>query len=405
MRIIQVNKFHYLRGGAEKYYLTVSKALEKNGHQVANFSMKHPRNQESSWSKYFISRLSFSRLRLRDIIKIPRRMIYSREARVNFKKLVEDFKPDIVHLHNIYHHISPSILPVAKKAGAKIVMTLHDYKLVCPNYQMYSRGRTIWDACGSRFYRCAIKKYFKNSYIQSFLVSFEYLIHHYFLNIYDKNIDLYIAPSHFMKKVCVRFGISEEKIEVLHNFIEDDEIVKEAKPGDYWLYFGRLSNEKGINDLITAYGKTEQNTKLKIVGEGPEKDNLKKMVKEANLEDKIEFTGVLYDNDLKQVIAGSQAVIMPSVWPENMPFSLIEALGNGKPVIAAKTGGLPELIEPKKNGLLFKAGDTDDLANKLREFEKLDKQQLSNNALESARELGLKDHMKKLESLYRGHIL
>lgn len=132
MRILQVNKFNYIRGGAEKYFIEISKNLEELGHQVAIFSMHHPKNNPSPWEKYFVSRLSFNEAKLRDRLITPGRILYSLEAKRKFKSLVKDFKPDIIHIHNIYHQISPSILDVAKKYQIPVVMHLHDYKLICP---------------------------------------------------------------------------------------------------------------------------------------------------------------------------------------------------------------------------------------------------------------------------------
>ena len=133
MKIIEVNKFYYRRGGAESYLLDIEKKLQSEGHQVAIFSMKHPKNQPSVWEKYFVSRLSFNEGSLWDKIRYPFRLFYSFEAKRKFEKLVKDFQPDVIHIHNIYHQISPSILPIAKKYGVPVYMHLHDYKLICPN--------------------------------------------------------------------------------------------------------------------------------------------------------------------------------------------------------------------------------------------------------------------------------
>ena len=134
MRILQVNKYNYLRGGSEKYFIELSKELERAGHQVAIFSMRHPKNLPSLWEKYFVSRVSFSENSLYYSLLRPFRVLYSFEAKRKFSKLIKKFKPDIIHIHNIYHQISPSILPVAKKYNIPVVMHLHDYKLICPNY-------------------------------------------------------------------------------------------------------------------------------------------------------------------------------------------------------------------------------------------------------------------------------
>jgi glycosyltransferase involved in cell wall biosynthesis len=242
MKILQVNKYHYFRAGAEKYYLDISKELEDRGHKVAYFAMHDENNIDSSWSKYFVSKLDFHNLSFIDKLKLPGRIIYSLEAKRKFKKLVEDFKPDIIHAHNIYHHISPSILSVAKKKKIPFILHLQDYKMISPNYNIYSDGKNHWDYCGNKFYRCFFNKCFKASYIQSFLVSLEYFVHHYVLNIYNKKVDAFIAPSIFMKKKTAIFSAKAEKIFIINNHIKDNEIISKApSKGDYWLYFGRLA--------------------------------------------------------------------------------------------------------------------------------------------------------------------
>ena len=283
MKILQVNKYHYYRAGAEKYYLDISNELKKQGHEVAHFAMHDENNLNSKWSKYFVSKLDFHNLSFKDKLKLPGRIIYSFEAKKKFKKIVEDFKPDIIHAHNIYHHISPSILNVAKRKKVPVVLHLQDYKLISPNYNIYSHGKNHWNYCGGRFYRCFFNKCFKNSYAQSFLVSLEYFIHHYLLNIYNKNVAVFIAPSLFMKEKASMFSIKAAKIEVINNHIKDGEISNEAHPkGDYWLYFGRLAVEKGIQDLILALSKIDDGSKLKIVGDGPYKKRLQDLVVKLN---------------------------------------------------------------------------------------------------------------------------
>ncbi len=401
MKIIQVNKFHYLRGGAERYYLEISKKLEDSGDEVAFFSMKHEKNLPTKWSKYFIKNLDFQNLKKSDYIDLVGRMIYSKKNKAMFNQLLNDYSAKIIHLHNIYHHISPSILDAAKKRGLPIIFHAHDYKLICPNYQLYNNDKFLWDCCGQRAFNCLRKKCFKNSYLQSLLVSSEYFIHHQILDVYKKNIDIYIAPSKYMKKALVRFGFPEEKIVVLYNFVKAEQIISEPIIGDYLLYFGRLSNEKGIDILIKSLKKVDKKIKLKIVGGGPEEKMLKDLVKKEKLEEQVEFTGPIYGDDLIKVIDNSKAVVMPSVWPENMPFSLLESLGRGKIVLASRVGGLPEIVEDKKNGLLFKPNNVNSLAEAINSLDEIDLEKLSQKALEKAKNLVLETHLKKLKEIYK----
>ena len=401
MKIIQVNKFHYLRGGAERYYLEVSKKLEQLGEEVAFFSMKDEKNLPTKWSKYFIDNLDFDNLKKKDIINLPGRMIYSKKNKAMFESLLNDFSADIIHLHNIYHHISPSIIDVARKRNIPIIYHAHDYKLICPNYNLYNNGKFLWNCCGQRAFNCFKTKCFKNSYLQSLLVSIEYFIHHQVLNIYKRNIDLYIAPSKYMKDALVKFGFPEKKIIVLYNFIKPEQIIDKPIIGDYLIYFGRLSDEKGIDVLIRSLKKTKRKINLKIVGSGPAEKKLKKLVNKEKLEKQIEFTGPIYGDKLINIIDKSLAVVIPSVWPENMPFSLLESIGRGKVVLASRIGGLPEIIEDQKNGFLFKPNNEEDLARTIDKLDEVNLNILSNNSLEKAKTLLLDNHINNLREIYK----
>jgi len=401
MRILEVNKFHYLRGGAEKYFLDISEYLKKQGHEVAVFSMQHPKNLPSPWSRYFVSRISFNEGGLRDKLIAPGRIIYSREAKRKFEELVKDFKPEIIHIHNIYHQLSPSILDVAKKYQIPVVMHLHDYKLICPNYQLFTHGQICYRCRGGKYYQAVCHDCFKNSVAMSSLVTVEMYLHHRFWQIYEKNIATYIAPSRFMKNTCVSFGIPPERIKVIYNFIDTPISPQLPEPGgDYLLYFGRLSLEKGIDVLLRALTLTKSKVKLKIAGSGPEAERLKKMVEELKLENRVEFLGNLSPRDLKPVINQAKAVIIPSVWLENMPFSLLESLALGKVVIAAKTGGMSELIKPEISGFLFERGNSQDLAEKIDKLESVRLDFMGQKAKQLVTDLTLANHYRELIAIF-----
>jgi len=400
MKILQVNKFNYIRGGAEKYFIEISKELEKIGHQVAFFSMHHPKNNSSIWSKYFVSRISFNEARLRDKIITPGRILYSLEAKRKFNKITQDFKPDIIHIHNIYHQISPSILSVAKKYNIPVIMHLHDYKLVCPNYQLFVDDKICYRCRGGKYYNCLKHKCFKKSFWQSFLATIEMYLHHKILKIYKKNIAYFIAPSEFMKNTVVNFGWDKNKIKVIYNFSEkmDDKI--SDKIGDYGLYFGRLSREKGIDILIEALGLSDKKNKLKIIGTGPEENNLKQLVKKLKLSKRVEFLGYKSGQELQDIIRGSRLVYLPSTWNENMPLTLLESLNLRKVVIASRTGGLPELIRDKETGFLFENGNIKELAQIIDNSYNYDLIKMGSKAKESIENLRVEKHLIELLDVY-----
>lgn len=398
MKILQVNKFHYPRGGADKYFLNLSQALRDKGHEVAVFSMHHPLNQASQWSKYFVSRLSFNEADLKDKLKMPGRIIYSQAARRQFKKLIKDFKPDIVHYHNIYHQLSPSILSVAKEQGIKSVIHLHDYKLICPNYQLFTKGQVCQACRPKKYYHCLTKKCFKNSYLKSALASTEMYLHHSIFNLYQKNLDYLISPSQFLKDKFIDFGWPAEKIKVITNPFDPSLKKLDNLPEEnYLLYFGRLSQEKGIATLLQAASQT--NSQLKILGEGPLEADLKSQA--AKLKVSVDWLGFKQGRELELIINQARAVVIPSIWWENMPLNLLEALSLGKIVIAAKTGGIPEIINDQKNGLLFKAGDVQDLVAKIKSLDSLDLIAIKEEAKNSVANFNPANNLQAVISLYQ----
>lgn len=402
MRILLVNKFYYRRGGAETYLLEIEKKLQAEGHEVVIFSMHHPKNLPSKWNHFFVSRVSFNEGGVWQKVRAVCRMMYSFEARQKFKAIIQEFKPDVIHLHNIYHQISPSILPIAQEAAIPVIMHLHDYKLICPNYSLYD-GKNICEDCTlPHYWHCFFKKCFENSYIKSFLVSFETFFHQGILNIYKKNINLYIAPSQFMKEICVRHGIPESKIRVLYNFVLGETTISESKEGSYFLYFGRLSPEKGIDVLLGAV-IDDPNFKVVIAGVGPDQTRLKKITHQLNLGNQVKFVGYQTGQVLEEFIQNAEAIVMPSVWLENMPFSLLEAMNQGKIVVASRIGGLEEIIVDGKNGFLFTPGNSQELAKILRSLHELSpdaRKQLKSEAQARVKTLSLAHHYQELLALY-----
>lgn len=401
MRIIQVNKFNYLRGGAEKYFLELTESLQKSGHQVAVFSMQHPLNQSSKYAKYFPSRVSFNEGNIFQLVKASRRLLWSQEVARNFAKLIDDFKPEIIHIHNIYHHLSPSLLAVARKYKIPVVMHLHDHQLICPNHSGFVRNKVCNRCRGGKYYNCVRYRCVKNSFSKSLLASVAAYYHHDVLKIYRQSVSLFIAPSSYIKKQLIENGWGRGNIKVIRNFISGKLLRYKIKqtPGKYLLYFGRLSEEKGIALLIKALAHAPQS--LKIVGRGPEEPALKALSRQLNLDKKISFVGFKNGLALEKIISEAKAVIVPSVCPENMPFSLLEAMALGKTVIAANIGGLPELIKDGRNGLLFKAGSTAALAASLKRLETTDTNKLGLAARASVKELSLKNHLQEIISEYR----
>lgn len=319
------------------------------------------RNQKSEWSKYFVSNVSFEKVELKRAPKILTRIFYSFEARRNISDLLDEFKPDIAHLHSIYHHISPSIILELKKRNIPIVQTLHDYHLIAPSHTLFHNGRICEVTKKRKFYKAILHKCVKDSYTASLLEAIEQYLHN-FLGIY-KNVDIFIAPSHFMANKLVEYGLPKDKIQILHTFCDYEKYKPRDNSGEYILYFGRLSEEKGLDFLISAVSRMP-NMRLKIAGTGLIENTLIQKVKKLGLTN-IEFLGNKDEQQLKRLIYGCKFVILPSLCYENFPMSVMEVFSCGKPVLASKIGGIPELVKNGFNGFLFEPGNEKDWKEKI----------------------------------------
>ena len=347
MKILEINKFNYLRRGAEKHFLDVVSLFKSEGHEVAVFSMDNPKNDFSPWKKYFVSYAGFEKndpwqKKLKGLLRI-----YSFEAKRKIGRLLDDFQPDVVHIHNIYHHISPSILGEIKKRKIPIVMTVHDYNLICPNYSLVGDGKNWEDLKEeNRFVDFVRGKYFKNSYIQSFLVYLEFIFNRYF-GFYEKNIDAYVAPSEFVRKKLIAGGIAEGKIFVVPHFSKIDlkgatcDLRNRTK---YVFYFGSISKEKGVDRLLKIFEKLP-NINLYLAGDIDKNFSLPKMKN-------VSYLGFLNQEEIARKIQNSMFVVSPSKLPETFGLIALEAIKNGKPFIGFDAGAYGEIIENNKHGYI-----------------------------------------------------
>ena len=369
MKILQINKFFFLKGGSERHFFDLSELLLKKNHEVITWSTKHPKNFSFPNQELFANYNDFSEKNsiLKKLFK-AQRILWNQDAKKKLEKIIKQKKPDIAHLHNISTHFSPSIIFVLKKCKIPIILTLHDYKFFCPNYKFFSNNEVCFDCLKNKNYNsCISKKCIKNSWIQSLGGYLEGKWQKDFLKIQEK-IDIFLAPSLFIKRKAIEWGIPKEKVIYLPNFIDQDykdEKQKNKKQDNYFLYFGRLSQEKGVEFLIKSFLKISNRFpqfKLKIAGNGPEGKKIKDLIKGNQ---QIELLGKKNSKELKEIIANSYLTIIPSLWPENFPYSVLESSILAKPVLASKIGGLSEMIKHEKTGLLFKSNNQNDLEEKI----------------------------------------
>jgi len=369
MKILQINKFFFLKGGAERHFFDLAELLSAKGHQVSIWSTNHPQNFSFPNQELFANYNDFSEKKniFKKLFK-AQRILWNQDAKKKLEKVIKHKKPNVAHLHNISTHFSPSIIFALKKYNIPIAMTLHDYKFFCPNYKFFSNNKICFDCLKNKNYNsCLFKKCIKNSWIQSLGGYLEGKWQKDFLKVVEK-IDIFLAPSLFIRKKAIEWGIPKEKVIHLPNFIDENytsKKIENEKQSNYFLYCGRLSKEKGLKFLIKSFLNISNEFpkwKLKIAGDGPEEENLKKEFQENR---QIEFLGKKNNKELNKIISKAYLTIVPSLWPENFPYSILESNILTVPVLASKTGGLTELIEHEKTGLLFKPGDKDDLENKI----------------------------------------
>jgi glycosyltransferase involved in cell wall biosynthesis len=241
-------------------------------------------------------------------------------------------------------------------------MTLHDLKMACPAYAMLTHDGVCERCRGGKFYQVATNRCMKGNALLSVLVMLESYLHR-LLGSYTLNVDRFIVPSRFYFNKFVEWGFDASKFDYVPNFVEAAKFQPQFEPGDRFVYFGRLSPEKGIVTLLTA--AAEAGAGLDIVGSGPLEAKLRTLADRLGAD--VRFRGFLTGEALRQAIVCARAVVVPSEWYENAPLSVLEAFAFGKPVVAAAIGGLPELVADGENGWTFESGSVVDLSSRLRE--------------------------------------
>lgn len=359
MKILLANKFYYPRGGDCTYILNLEELLKSHGHETAVFAMQYPNNIPTPWSTYFPSEIKFTPgLKMLDAFFRP---FGTGEVKRKFTRLLDDFQPDVVHLGNIHTQLSPVLAQIAYEKGLKVVWTLHDYKLLCPRYDCLRNGTILCEACFTDKRKVLEYKCMKNSRIASYIAYRESL--KWPREKLETYTDAFISPSRFLNDKMVQGGFSKEKIHTCPNFIDTAKVQRENyEKADYYCYVGRLSHEKGIGTLIDA--AKELSHKLKIIGGGPLHDLLTEQVAGTD----IELLGYKQWPEIKEIVGKARFSVIPSEWYENNPFSVIEAECLGTPVLGARIGGIPELIDEGKNGMLFGSGNTEELQTKIEEM-------------------------------------
>lgn len=356
MRILLSNKFYYHRGGDCICMLSLEQLLRAHGHEVAVFAMDFPENLESPWKKYFPSEVKFKPGS--GMVEAFLRPFGTSEVRKKFNALLDDFRPDVVHLNNIHSQLSPVIAEMAHRRDIRVVWTLHDYKLLCPRYDCLRGSETVCESCFTDKRKVLEYRCMKNSKLASFLSYCEAM--KWSRKRLEACTDVFIGPSLFICDKMKQGGFNTDKLHVLCNFIDVDKCYREeyAEREDYYCFIGRLSHEKGIKTLIEAANRLSQYPLL-IIGGGPMEEELK-----AIADNHIKFVGFKQWEEIKELVGKARFSVIPSEWYENNPLSMIEAECLGTPVLGARIGGIPELIS-EATGMTFESRNVKDLREKI----------------------------------------
>ncbi|MBN1587101.1 MAG: glycosyltransferase family 4 protein [Candidatus Omnitrophica bacterium] len=364
MKILQVNKFLYPKGGDAVSMLATGELLRQKGHRVLFWGMADARNQPQEYPETFVPLVDLNAAGgVMESLKVGARLLYSFDAKHRIQDLVQRERPDLVHLHNIAHQISPSILDVLKKHKIPCVMTMHDYKVVCGSYTLLSHGRICELCANGKYYHCLLEGCVKGSRAKSFLTMVEMYLHHNILDIYG-TVSCFISPSRFLKDKIVSMGF-KKRVKHLSNFADLDRFSPDHHvAGRSVVYAGRLSKEKGLMTLVDAAAQIPE-IDFKIIGEGPLKRELEIRVKGLKTGN-VQLLGHMPAEELRKEVGKSMCVVLPSECNENHPRVVVEAFALGKPVVGSRIGGIPEAVKDGETGLTFCPGDAEDLAEKLR---------------------------------------
>ena len=369
MNILLANKFYYRRGGDCIYTMNLEKMLKEKGHEVAVYAMQYPENEKSEWSGYWP--MNMTKL---DAFTRP---FGARQVVKEFTRLMDDFKPEVVHLNNIHTQLSPVIAKIAHEKGARVVWTLHDTKLVCPCYTCTRDGQWCTECFTDK--KAVIRHRCMPGGLPGAVIG--YLeAQKWNKEVLQEYVDLFLPPSKFMMDTCVEGGYSPEKFRVLCNFIDVTKVkglkgeeVKRLK-GDYYVYLGRVNEVKGVRTLCKAAAQLDK--KLIVIGGGELLPELQEAYKDCK---QIEFKGQMQWEGFMPILRGARFMVLPAEWSENNPLTVIESQSLGTPVLGARIGGIPELIDEEgkglkgeeviglkdDNGMTFTSGDVEDLKDKI----------------------------------------
>ncbi len=421
MKILMVNKFLHPNGGSETYIFEIGKCLKSMGHEVEYFGMEHEGRIVGNHAEIYTKDMDFHSSGVKgkqSKLTYPFKIIRSREAYSKMRSVLNAFHPDAVHFNNINFQLTPAVIEavadhdIQNRTETKMLYTAHDAQWVCPNHLlMRPDGARCFDCKGARYGNCVRNRCIHNSRLRSMLGAFEAWFYRH-RKTYGL-VDVIIAPSEFMKNTLETDPVLSGKCVVLHNFVPeaDGDGAEGANTGRtvecgpqnggrtgerygdrYAVYFGRYSKEKGIGTLIKCI-KALPDINFVFAGSGSMEDEINGLANVKNI-------GFTTGKELRDLISGACFAIFPSECHENCSFSVMESISWGTPLIASDTGGTPELVRDGENGILFKAGDEEELTSLIRRlWDSAEAERLREGCM-NTRFMSVREYCEKLVDIY-----
>lgn len=408
MKILLVNYRYFISGGPEKYMFNIKSKLEEEGHEVVPFSIKSNRNEKTKYEKYFADPIGKQDFAYYDqfkktpkaILDMISRSVYSFYVERKIKKIIKDTNPDVVYILHYVNKLSPSVIVGAKKMNKPVILRLSDFFLLCPRFDFLYDDNICEDCLKYGYKSCVKKKCVKNSIGASIIRVFAMKIHKK-MKIYEK-VDAFVCPTKFLKEKLIENGFDKNRIYNIPTFTKSINLAS-RNVGKYGLYYGRISPEKGVEYAIKAYEKLGNDYELVITGDDTteEAKRLKEYVKNKKISN-VKFTGFKKGKELEKIIEEARFVIVPSIWYENLPNTIIEAFSKKKPVIATDVGSLKDTIKDNVNGYKFKLKNVDSLIDKIKEMDNEENvKRMGNNAYNDViTQYSIESHYKSLLEIF-----
>ena len=344
MRILYIHNYYLQAGGEDAAFQIEVDLLRQKGHEVQTYEEHN------------------SVIATRNPLAVALDTIWSERSRTHLEGILKGFKPDIVHFQNTFPLVSPSAYYVSRSAGAAVVQTLQNYRLLCPVATFYREGHVCTDCSGRIMaYPGVLRACYHNSRSRTAVIASMLTLHH-ILGTWHHQIDAYIALTQFAREKFIEGGFSPNRLYIKPNMISHDP-VPAIGGGSFALFAGRLTKEKGIRTLLSAWKGSAY--PLKIIGDGPMKKEVLQMLGNSSEYRSIEYLGELLRPSVFILMKKADVLIFPSEWFEGFPLVIAEALACGLPVITSDIGSQAEIIRNGYSGLHFRSGDPDDLRTKV----------------------------------------